>query len=82
MVKLQFKATALALALASLGGVSVPSFAQESEELIEEVVTIGSRRQARSSADTVAPVDVISAKDITDQASNDISDLIRTVVPS
>lgn len=82
MVKLQFRATALALALASLGGVSVPSFAQESEELIEEVVTIGSRRQARSSADTVAPVDVISAKDITDQASNDISDLIRTVVPS
>ncbi len=82
MIKLQLRATALAVTLASLGGVSVPSFAQQSEEAIEEVVTIGSRRQARSAADTVAPVDVISAKDITDQASNDISDLIRTVVPS
>jgi len=30
----------------------------------------------------VAPVDVISANDILDQASTDISDLIRTVVPS
>jgi len=82
MVKFQIRATALALALASLGGVSVPAFAQESEEAIEEVVTIGSRRQARSAADTVAPVDVIDANEILDQASNDISDLIRTVVPS
>lgn len=81
MVNLKFRATALALAVASLGGVTAPSFAQ-TEEAIEEVVTIGSRRQARSASDTVAPVDVISAKDITDQASNDISDLIRTVVPS
>ena len=81
MVKFQIRATALALALASLGGVSVPAFAQ-SEEAIEEVVTIGSRRQARSAADTVAPVDVINANEILDQASNDISDLIRTVVPS
>ncbi len=49
---------------------------------VEEVVTIGTRREARSSADTVAPVDVISASDIQDQAGVDISDLIRTVVPS
>ncbi len=82
MPNLHFRVTALALALATLGGVSTPSFAQETEEAIEEVVTIGSRRQARSASDTVAPVDVINANDITDQASNDISDLIRTVVPS
>jgi len=63
------------------GGVSTPSFAQ-SEEAIEEIITIGTRREARSAADTVAPVDVISANDILDQASTDISDLIRTVVPS
>jgi len=81
MAKMQFRVTALAVALATLGGVSTPSFAQ-TEEAIEEVVTIGSRRQARSASDTVAPVDVINARDITDQASNDISDLIRTVVPS
>jgi len=72
---------AAAVALAAVGGVSTPSFAQ-SEEAIEEIITIGTRREARSAADTVAPVDVISANDILDQASTDISDLIRTVVPS
>lgn len=73
--------TAFAIALATLGGgAATPSFAQE--EAIEELVTIGSRRVARSPADTIAPVDVISANDILDQASTDISDLIRTVVPS
>jgi len=72
---------AAAVALAAVGGVSTPSFAQ-SEEAIEEIITIGTRREARSAADTIAPVDVISANDIKDQASNDISDLIRTVVPS
>lgn len=76
------KATAVAIAMATLStGVATPSFAQ-TEEAIEEIVTIGTRRQARSSADTIAPVDVIGANDIKDQASNDISDLIRTVVPS
>ncbi|MEM7360129.1 MAG: TonB-dependent receptor [Pseudomonadota bacterium] len=77
----QPRVTAIAVALAALSGGAVPSFAQ-TEEAIEEIVTIGSRRQARSAADTIAPVDVIAADDILDQASNDISDLIRTVVPS
>jgi len=73
--------TAMAVAATTLGSFSLPSFAQ-TEEAIEEIITIGTRRQARSSADTIAPVDVIGANDIKDQASNDISDLIRTVVPS
>lgn len=77
----QPRVTAIAVALAALSGGAVPSFAQ-TDEAIEEIVTIGSRRQARSAADTIAPVDVIAADDILDQASNDISDLIRTVVPS
>ncbi len=49
---------------------------------VEEVVTIGTRREARSASDTIAPIDIISANDIQDQAGVDISDLIRTVVPS
>ena len=81
MKKFQPRALAIAIAMTSVGGVSTPSFAQE-EGVIEEIVTIGTRRQARSAADTVAPVDVISANDIKDQAGTDISDLIRTVVPS
>ena len=81
MRNFQPKLLALSVALATMGSVSTPSFAQE-EEAIEEIVTIGTRREARSSSDVIAPVDVISANDIKDQASNDISDLIRTVVPS
>lgn len=77
----QPRVTAIALVVASMSGVSTPSFAQ-SEEAIEEIVTIGTRREARSSAESIAPVDVISANDIADQAGTDISDLIRTVVPS
>ncbi len=77
----QPRVTAIALVVASMSGVSTPSFAQ-SEEAIEEIVTIGTRREARSSAESIAPVDVISANDINDQAGTDISDLIRTVVPS
>ncbi len=80
----QPRITAIALAVASISGISMPSYAQteRADEAIEEIVTIGTRREARSAADTIAPVDVISANDIADQAGTDISDLIRTVVPS
>lgn len=77
----QPKLIAVAVAMAATSGISTPSFAQ-SEQIIEEIITIGTRRQARSAADTIAPVDVISANDLKDQAGTDISDLIRTVVPS
>jgi len=76
----QPRVTAIAIAMAAISGGATPSFAQE--EAIEEIVTIGTRREARSAADTIAPVDVIGANDIRDQAGVDISDLIRTVVPS
>ncbi len=76
----QPRVTAVAVALAAITGGATPSFAQD--EALEEIVTIGSRRQARSALDTPAPVDVISASDLQDQATSDISDLIRTVVPS
>ncbi len=81
MKRFQPKIIAVAVAMAAAGGVSTPSFAQ-TDEAIEEIITIGSRREARSASDTIAPVDVINANDILDQASTDISDLIRTVVPS
>ena len=80
MIFSKSKIAAMSFVIATTGGVSVPSFAQE--EVIEEIVTIGSRRQGRSAADTPAPVDVISGSDLAAAASTDISDLIRTAVPS
>ena len=56
--------------------------AYEDSSYIEEVIAIGSRRDARSAADTPAPVDVVGGNDFSDQAGSDLSDLLRTVVPS
>ena len=52
------------------------------EGQIEEVVTIGSRRAARSEASTPAPVDTLASNDLGDQATSDVSDMLRIAVPS
>ena len=49
---------------------------------IEEVVVLGSRRPARSTVDTPAPVDTLAEGELVDQATSDISDMLRMVVPS
>ncbi len=49
---------------------------------IEEVVVTGSRRPARTNADTPAPVDVIGQSEFANQGGGDMSNLLRTVVPS
>ncbi|GHA05106.1 ligand-gated channel [Arenicella chitinivorans] len=81
MRKFQPRALALAVAVASLGSVTTPSFAQE-DRLIEEIVTIGTRGKPRSATDSVAAVDVISASDFVSQGGVDTSNLLRNVVPS
>ncbi len=57
------------------------SFAQ-SDEMIEEIVTTGTRRAARSADDTPAPIDVVSADELRNQGDTDMSNLLRTSVPS
>lgn len=84
-LKSQLTATVSAALLAGL--MSVPAYAQTeggSAELRngDEIITTGTRRKARSAADTPAPVDVISGVEFTNQASNDLQDLLRTSVPS
>lgn len=85
-IQSRFRLSAFAAASLGLWGGAATVSAQDTQVAstrdTEEVVTIGTRREARSAADTIAPVDVISASDIQDQAGVDISDLIRTVVPS
>jgi iron complex outermembrane receptor protein len=74
------RATAIAIAMAAISGGATPSFAQE--EAIEEIVTIGTRGKPRSTTDSIAPVDVISASDFVAQGGVDTSNLLRNVVPS
>lgn len=77
---------ALTVSVAMLAGMmATPAFAQNTETASvseDEIVTVGTRRQQRSPQDTIAPVDIISALEFTQNASTDVQDLLRTSVPS
>lgn len=49
---------------------------------LEKFIIIGTRTSGRSVADSLGPIDIISAADVLDQAGSDMSDLISKVVPS
>ncbi|MGV6820568.1 MAG: TonB-dependent receptor plug domain-containing protein [Parvularcula sp.] len=51
-------------------------------EITDQIITIGTRRDARSAADSTAPIDVLPAEEFVNQGTNDVSDLLRTSVPS
>jgi iron complex outermembrane receptor protein len=70
--------TAISAGLATTTVIAAEDGANE----IEEVMVIGSRRAARSSTDTPAPVDVISGAEFTRNAASDVQELLRTAVPS
>ncbi len=71
---------ASALILSAFGATA--SFAQE-ETLNEDILIVtGTRRTARSAAESPAPVDVISGDELINQGTTDMTDLIRLAVPS
>ena len=49
---------------------------------LEELVVTGTRAQARSVTESPVPIDVLSGEDFENQAGTDLSNLLRTVVPS
>ncbi len=65
-------------------GTALPALAQTANGagLIEEVVTIGTRRSARAATDTAVPVDVFGPQEIESINSSDLTDVINTIVPS
>ncbi len=82
-LKAMLAATASSAMLATM--MATPTFAQDNTDtsvIEDEIITIGTRRAARSAADTPAPVDIISGVEFTNQAVGDIGDLLRNVVPS
>jgi iron complex outermembrane recepter protein len=77
----------LALAASLLIGAPSAVWAQTapaatSDKPQEVVIVTGTRRAARSAADTPAPVDIIGGAEISRQADGDASNLIRNIVPS
>ncbi len=51
-------------------------------EVIEEIVTIGTRRRERAAVDTAVPVDVFSAEEVSSVNSSDLIEVINAIVPS
>ena len=70
------------LMLLSSGSQVYAEMAQADEDVIEEVVTIGTRAKPRSTTDSTAPVDVVTGDDFLNQGGIDTSNLLRNVVPS
>jgi len=76
-----YKGVLCALALPLVVAIPQQTFAQD-DEMLEEIVTTGTRRAARSADDTPAPIDVVSADELRNQGDTDMSNLLRTSVPS
>lgn len=55
---------------------------QGSDEVIEEIVTTGTRRAARSVTESAVPIDVISGEDFISQGNTDMDALLRGAIPS
>ncbi len=66
------------------GMIATPAYGQSADTSVndDEIITIGTRRTQRSAADTPAPVDVISGGEFVNQASSDLTELLRASVPS
>ncbi|MEO0998609.1 MAG: TonB-dependent receptor plug domain-containing protein, partial [Pseudomonadota bacterium] len=81
MKRLQQRSLLGAAVLTALGsGYAGPALAQS--QAIEEVVVTGTRARPRSVTESMVPIDVISADDFVNQGDTDLSNLLRTVVPS
>ena len=50
--------------------------------MVEEIVTIGSRRPQRSDTDSSVPVDVISGDEFVNMGFADMDDMLKTAIPS
>lgn len=74
---------AISTSVLALGAVPATSVAQEgADEAVEEVVTIGTRRAGRTALDTAVPIDVFNQEELDSVSSDDMVDIVRTLVPS
>ena len=74
--------TAIALGLLAPAGFAPLALAQQADQMVEEIVSIGSRRPQRSATDSSVPVDVISGDEFVNMGFADMDDLLKTAIPS
>ncbi len=70
----------LSIAVASAAAMSSLAYAQE--QVIEEVITIGTRTDGRTATQSVAPIDVISSEDLMSRSDGDMANILRQAIPS
>ncbi|MCY3931862.1 MAG: TonB-dependent receptor [Acidobacteria bacterium] len=68
--------------LAQEGDAQDESEAEEPQEFEETIVVVGTRTEGRTVTASPVPVDVIPETELVSQGTNDLTDRIRTVVPS
>ncbi len=71
----------LALFFCAAGLQSGPVFAQD-DELIEEIVTLGSRVPGRVSADMAVPVDTLNADEMASTGQTEVGRMLQSLAPS
>jgi len=80
--------TKLVAAVVAVGlqtGFADSSLAQDAvqqDEVVEEIITLGTRTKGRTALETTAPIDVFSADQLARTPSADLNDALRTLVPS
>ena len=67
---------------AALAPQTVAAQEEEVTSAFEEIVVLGTRRQGRTAIETAVPVDVFNRQDIDSVSSEDMVDVIRTLVPA
>ena len=78
----RFRLLVLALPFAIPGFITVAQAQEGADEVIEEIVTTGTRRAARSATDSAVPIDVIGGEDFISQGNTDMDALLRGAIPS
>jgi iron complex outermembrane recepter protein len=65
-------------------GVGPVAQAQEgaSDDAIEEIITTGTRRAARTESQSAVPIDVITGDEFQNMGTADVNDMLRNTVPS
>ncbi len=83
LLKRSAAGAAIVIALgAPTGAVYAQDGGDSASGTTDVVISVGTRRGARSAADTPAPIDVIGNDELLNQGDTDIQNILRTSVPS
>ena len=75
-----YAAVAVAFAIGSPAAYSQTD--DGSDELIEEIVTTGTRKQGQSPTETMSPIDILTGDALANQATFDMTDGLTKIAPS